>query len=134
MTIVLIDSPELRLTLDPVRTEDTVPSVAFDVTAQLMMPFQTATLLIKECWFSHDELNAFEGALLIMLGEHDGTAQLANLSEKTILQFTKEGDELRTVFTMADTIGMAETTLKLNGYASEAHQIHSNLSSYEKWW
>ena len=134
MTIALVESPHYRLTLDPVCAEDRVPSVAFDIAVELQMPFQRATLLVKECWFSHEQLNSFEAGLLNLLSAEHGTAKLINLSEKPILQLTREGNSLRTVFSMSDTLSMAETTFTFNGYAAELDQVHRNLSSYEKWW
>jgi hypothetical protein len=61
--IDLSTSQELQLRLDPVASEDRFPSVAFDIEAKLTMPFPQTTISIKQCWFSHTDLNRFEEGL-----------------------------------------------------------------------
>jgi hypothetical protein len=48
--IELLNSNELKLTLDPVETEEKVLSIAFDINAEMNLPYQNVQIEIKSCW------------------------------------------------------------------------------------
>jgi len=134
MTLRLSTSPELCITLDPVRVEDHVPSIAFDVTALLVMPFQQTRLFIKERWFSHASLNKFEAELVELISMSEGFARLRDLSDRDVLVIERRQNTISTRVYSTDTTGMTSSMIEVNGYSSEIEELWSALHSYEKWW
>jgi hypothetical protein len=134
MSLVFSTSPELRVSLDPVRTEDRVPSVAFDLLIEVAMPFQTARITSKERWFTHEALNKFENELLTLRSAEHGSAVLQDMSERPVLRVMRQGNEVTTTVRTEDTTQMVVTAVESRGYASELEALHEQLRSYEKWW
>jgi hypothetical protein len=134
MCIVLCSSPELKISLDPVRLEERVPSVAFDLLVQVEMPFQQARITIKERWFTHDALNGFEDELSDLRSTESGEATLLDMSERPVLQIVRQGSEIKTVIRSSDSMKMIGTVVEVKGYAAEVAILHKQLCSYEKWW
>ncbi len=134
MTLRLSTSPELCITLDPVRVEDHVPSIAFDVTALLEMPFQQTRLFIKERWFSHASLNEFEAELVELISMSEGFARLRDLSDRDVIVIERRQNTITTRVYSTDTTGMTSSMIEVNGYSSEIEELWSALHSYEKWW
>jgi hypothetical protein len=134
MNLALISSAEFEVTLDTVQVDDRIPSVAFDVTANLHLPFQTANVTIKQCWFTHAALNEFEQQLSALRSQESGAATLLNMSDCPILKVMRQGDEIKMSIQASDTVGMSLTTIEMNSYASEIAEIYEHLHSCAKWW
>lgn len=134
MSLVLCTSQELKLSLDPVDVEERIPSVAFDLLVEIAMPFQQARITSKECWFTHDALNRFEDQLSDLRSNERGLAILLDMSDRPVLQISREGNEVKTIVRTTDTLRLVTTTVEVHGYASEISILHEQLCSYEKWW
>ena len=134
MALVLTSSKELQIVLEPVRVEDRLPSVAFDVQFKLLMPFQESAIFIKECWFTHEELNQFEEQLADLRSMDEGKAILHNMSEFPVLEISRKGNAMVTTVRSADTMGTSSSIIQLNGYAQEVAEMLEHLRGYEKWW
>lgn len=134
MSLVLTTSPELKVSLDPVRTEERIPSIAFDLLVEVTMPFQAARITSKERWFTHEALNRFEDQLLALCSTEDGSAALLDMSEKSVLRVIRQGAEITMTVHTEDTTRMVTTVVESRGYASELGTLHEQLRSYEKWW
>jgi hypothetical protein len=134
MHLALVNSPEFQITLDPAQVEDRVPSVAFNVLADLHMPFQAASVRIKECCFTHAALNEFEQQLSALRTQARGSATLSNMSGLSILTVVRDGNRITTSINASDTVQMASTTIEVNGSASEIARMYGNIRSFAKWW
>ena len=134
MCIVLTTSPELKISLDLVRTEDRVPSVAFNLLVEVNMPFQQSRVSANECWFKHEALNRFEDQLADLRSTEGGTATLSDMSDRPVLRVIRVGNEIKTTVRTTDTMQMETTVVEVHGYASEIAVLWEQLRSYEKWW
>ncbi|MGZ0079704.1 hypothetical protein [Methylomonas sp. YC3] len=134
MTLDLSTSQELQLRLDPVASEDRFPSVAFDVEAKFTMPFQQTTISIKECWFSHADLNRFEEELGNLCRQETGTAVLLNMSGDPIVAVERCNQEITTRVQATDTVGIGKVVLEVTGYPSEVPVMLEKVREYPKWW
>jgi hypothetical protein len=134
MALVLTTSKELQIVLEPVQVEDRYPSVAFDVRARLVMPFQETTVVVKECWFTHEALNQFEDKLADLRSLEFGKVALLNMSEFPVLEISREGNATVTTIRSTDTMGMSSSTIQVKGYAQDIAVMLEHLRSYEKWW
>ncbi len=134
MALVLASSRELQISLEPVRVEDRLPSVAFDLLAKLTMPFQEATVQIRECWFTHDALREFECQLSELRSLETGSAALLDMSENAIVRIARNGGNIVITIRASDTMGMSSTVIELNGYSAEISEMLGHLREYEKWW
>ncbi|HEX5337870.1 MAG TPA: hypothetical protein VFW53_05490 [Gallionella sp.] len=134
MTIDLSTSKELQLHLDPVASEDRFPSIAFDIEAKLTMPFQQTTISIKECWFSHADLNRFEDELGTLCHQEYGSAILRNMDEAQIVAVDRNNDRITIRVQAADTAGIGKVVLEVTGYPSEIATMLEKVRGYPKWW
>jgi hypothetical protein len=134
MPLTLLASPEFNVSLDPVGVEERIASVAFDVVADLSMPFQQTHLVIKECWFGHEALNAFEAQLNALQHQDEGEATLLNMSERPIIRVIRTGATLASIVRSTDTMGLGASTIEVSGYATEIPEILARYRSFEKWW
>jgi hypothetical protein len=134
MSIVLSLSKELKVSLDPVRSEERIPSVSFDLLVEVEMPFQEARIKAKERWFTYDALNRFENELSDLRSAESGMATLLDMSDRAVLEIVREGNEVKTTVRIMDTMKMVITIVESHGYALELSKLHEQLSAYEKWW
>lgn len=134
MTIDLSTSQELQLRLDPVASEDRFPSVAFDIEAKLTMPFQQTTISIKECWFSHTDLNRFEEGLGTLCHQENGSAVLLNMDGIPIVAVDRNNETITTRVQATDTAGIGKVVLEVTGYPSEIAAMLEKVREYPKWW
>lgn len=132
--IELLRLQELTVSLDPVRAEDRVLSVAFNIVAEMTLPFQSGRLELKECWFEHSALNDFEAQIKALRHEESGRAVLCDMSNKPILRCERKDAEVRFEVIAMDTMGMGRATLEVQGYASEIDDLYQALRDYPKWW
>lgn len=134
MTIDLSTAQEFQLRLDPVASEDRFPSVAFDIEAKLTMPFQQTTISIKECWFSHADLNRFEEELGTLCHQENGSAILRNMDEVPIVAVDRNNDGITIRVQATDTVGVGKVVLEVAGYLSEIATMLEKVREYPKWW
>jgi hypothetical protein len=130
----LVKSPPLLITFDPVLTEERLPSVAFDITAKWEMPYQNATIVIRECWFALTELKRFEGELTRLSGGQTTELKLNNMSEGSVLQFEKHGDQVKFELAASDSAGLGTVSIKTSVYGQEILDIIENIKNWDKWW
>lgn len=132
--IELYRDNELAITLDPVRVEERFPSTAFNFVAHFKMPFQETTICIKECWIAHDDLNAFEQALLELTERESGEAVLKNMSEHPVFTLRRSTDSVTFSVSATDTVNIGKATLEVNGGAADISGIWHRLRDFPKWW
>jgi hypothetical protein len=130
----LIQSSPLEVTFDPVFTEERLPSVAFDITANWVMPYQQAQIIIKECWVEHSELNRFESQLKQLINKQLDNVKLSNMSLEPIIQFSRNSDKVIFEFVSIDTGKMGTVSIKTNLYEQELTEIIQNIKNWGKWW
>ena len=134
MKLVLGTSPALRISLNPVRTEDQIPSVAFDLLVEVAMPFQGARITSNERWFSYEALNAFEAQLSNLRDMELGSATLQDMSERPVVDIAREGNEITMAVRIADTTQSVTTVVEVRGCAPEVATLYEQLASFPKWW
>lgn len=132
--IELYRDNELAITLDPVRVEERFPSTVFNFVAHFKMPFQETTICIKEYWIAHEELNAFEQALLDLTERESGEAVLKNMSERSVLTIRRSTDSASFSVSATDTANIGKATLEVNGHAADIRGIWHRLRDFPKWW
>lgn len=131
---VLIDSSPIKITFDPVATEERLPSVAFDITASWAMPFQIAQIEVKECWLEYEELSQFEISLKQLLHGKIENATVKNMSLKPIIYLEKNNGKFDFSFIAADLAQIGKVLIKTKIYEQELIEIIQNIQSWEKWW
>lgn len=130
----LIQSSPLEVTFDPVSTEERLPSVAFDITANWGMPYQQAQIIIKECWLEYSELNRFENELKQLINRQLDNVKLSNMSLEPVIQFSRSSDKVTFEFVSTDTANMGTVSIKTNLYEQELAEIIQNIKNWGKWW
>lgn len=134
MTLDLITTQELQLSLDPVASEERFPSVAFNIEARFSMPFQHTAITIKECWFSHTDLNKFEEELRLLCGQEKGRATLRNMDGMSIVSLKRHEEKVATRIHATDTVSMGKVVLTVAGYPGELRSMLEKIREYPKWW
>ena|SRR6185295_8839556 len=130
----LIQSSPLEITLDPIAAEERLPSAAFDITADWIMSYQQARIVIKECWLEYSELNRFEKDLKILLDGQIENAELKNMSLEPIMSFRRNGKKFDFEFNASDTAKMGTVSIKTDLYKQELIEIIQNIKDWAKWW
>lgn len=131
----LINSNTLLIELDPVQIiEKQYPSVAFDITATWLMPYQQAKVKIKECWIENFELTQFEQILQSFIKTETNIVKLCNMSSEPILQFNRTDEKIIFEFIAQDTAKMGTVIIKTTLYYQEVVEILENIKKWAKWW
>jgi hypothetical protein len=132
--IELLNSNELKLTLDPVSTQERVLSIAFDIKAEMNFPYQNVQIEIKSCWIEHSALNDFEGQVRDFTKGERSIAILQNMSNQPIFRIIREKTNIQFLIEASDSVGMGKGTIAVNGYEAEVKELLERLRDYPKWW
>ena len=129
-----IKSSPLEIKFDPVLTEERLPSVAFDIIANWVMPYQQAQVTVKECWFEYSELNCFEEDLKKFMNQQIETVKLSNMSLEPIMLFGRNSGKVTFEFLAGDSAQIGTVLIKTNLYEQELADIILNIKNWDKWW
>jgi hypothetical protein len=132
--IELLNSNELKLTLDPVETEEKVLSIAFDIRAEMNFPYQNVQIEIKSCWIEHWTLNDFEGQVRDFIKGERSVALLQNMSNQPVFQIIRGQENVQFVIEASDSMDMGTGKISVNSYEAEVNELFERLRNYPKWW
>ena len=124
----------LRLRFDPVESESRLPSVAFDIEAMFSMPFQQSSIIIKECWFSHNNLNLFEERLRGILANTSEYAVLENLSCSPIITISSVNEQVKIRIQAVDSASICKSVIDVSAYKADISEMFQKIQDYPKWW
>lgn len=134
MTIHLVNNTEFKVTLDPIESSENPPSVSFQITARIKMPFQETALRINDCWITYDCLREFETQLANLRYTQEGKADLISMNNALVFSISRKANVSTFSVHSSDTVGLTASTIRVNGYATEINDFHHAIASYAKWW
>lgn len=130
----LIETTPLEIYLDPVSTQERLPSVAFDITINWVMPYQNAQINIKECWLEYSELKRFENELKQFINLQTNSVNLNNMSSVPIIMLKKDSEKIIFEIMVTDSASMGVISIKIYLYEQELVEMAQNIKNWAKWW
>lgn len=130
----LLRNSDLEISLDMSGVDDHLPSVALDMDIKWQMPFQLATLYLKECWFECKQIDNFGISLLNLIEAPSGKVDLIDLSLNRILTVEKSESGIVLTAKGKDTVGKGEIQFKTKIDSADLAIITESLKKLDKWW
>ena len=134
-TLVLIDSPGTRLSLDPIDVDNHTDSIAFDITLRWGESNRYSWLAQRnEEWISTEDLRKFEKQLSSLVAGRCHSAELLDSGKRPILVVESINEDILVHFRITDFVGGAEFSTSFRIDRDHVLKMKTRLAEYPKWW